>query len=74
MSFVLDDDFPQNRRTFYEARVSKRGLISKDLALLVVPSDSVHTVHKGIPLRKITSGVRDMAGIGPGEVYISSFG
>lgn len=47
VSFVLDDDFPQNRRTFfYEARVSKRGLISKDLALLVVPSDSVHTVHK----------------------------
>lgn len=46
VSFVLDDDFPQNRRTFYEARVSKRGLISKDLALLVVPSDSVHIVHK----------------------------
>lgn len=46
VSFVLDDDFPQNRRAFYEARVSKRGLISKDLALLAVPSDSVHTVHK----------------------------
>lgn len=46
VSFVLDDDFPQNRRAFHEARVSKRGLISKDLALLVVPYDSVHTVHK----------------------------
>lgn len=46
VSFVQDDDFPQNRRAFYEARVSKRGLIRKDQALLVVPSDSVHSAHK----------------------------